>query len=69
MPQLVHSLWVSLWKQKKFSPEHASDLRKRSLAGVEKKFFCGTFIHSLQPAAVHWGMDFVLRTGRFAHLP
>ena len=51
----MHSLWVSLWKQKKFHPKYASDLRKLSSVRVEEIFFCQTFIHSLQAKAVDCG--------------
>lgn len=56
LPQLVHSLWVSLWKQKNFATQYRPDLHKRISARVEKKYFCETFIHSLQPAAVDCGL-------------
>jgi hypothetical protein len=53
----VHSLWVTLWKQKNFSLEYGSDLRKRCALRVEEIFFCRTFIHSLHAGAVDEGTN------------
>jgi hypothetical protein len=54
----VHSLWVTLWKQKNFGLDYASDLRKLCSGHVEEIFFCRTFIHSLHAAAVDCGPNF-----------
>jgi hypothetical protein len=51
----VHSLWVTLWKQKNFDSPYAPDLRKLFSRRVEEIFFCQTFIHSLHAGAVDFG--------------
>jgi hypothetical protein len=50
----VHSLWVTLWKQKNFNLEYRSDLRKLCGWHVEEIFFCRTFIHSLHAGVVDY---------------
>jgi hypothetical protein len=57
----VHSLWVTLWKEKNFDPPYAADLRKLGWGRVEKIFFCRTFIHSLQGRAVDCGPNLGLK--------
>jgi hypothetical protein len=62
----VHSLWVTLWKQKKFHHKYASDLRKLRFERVEEIFFCQTFIHSLQARAVDCGPNSRPNRGRIS---
>ena len=62
----MHSLWVTLWKQKKFHLKYASDLRKLRFERVEEIFFCQTFIHSLQAGAVDCGPDSGPNSGRIS---